>query len=244
MPDYGFRYYDPVTGRWPSRDPLGEYGGLNLYGMVGNNPIGFVDYLGLRSCDEIQKHRDIVYDVLNGISDEFESGICKDSKASKNWVATAENANLATGLGASLAGLGGVVEGARERYGAQVFRGSSRALSNTLTATGYLTGGVGIAVDTYQAVDAFSNGDIGGGISNTASAGIGLGLVSVTPVGAIAVGGSALVVGVTEQAALSYIDRKDKASVESYCNQRDQTFKDGMNKLDELTQEANDGCCN
>ena len=23
---YGFRYYDPVTGRWPSRDPLGEPG--------------------------------------------------------------------------------------------------------------------------------------------------------------------------------------------------------------------------
>gem|GEM_PF-2153178 len=23
---YGFRYYDPVTGRWPNRDPIGEYG--------------------------------------------------------------------------------------------------------------------------------------------------------------------------------------------------------------------------
>jgi len=33
---YGFRYYDPVTGRWPSRDLIGENGGLNLYGMVGN----------------------------------------------------------------------------------------------------------------------------------------------------------------------------------------------------------------
>jgi RHS repeat-associated protein len=22
---YGFRYYDPVTGRWPSRDPIGEW---------------------------------------------------------------------------------------------------------------------------------------------------------------------------------------------------------------------------
>ena len=47
---YGFRYYDPVTGRWPSRDPIGEYGGLNLYGMVGNNPIRWIDYLGLSCC--------------------------------------------------------------------------------------------------------------------------------------------------------------------------------------------------
>jgi RHS repeat-associated protein len=46
--DYGFRYYDSVTGRWSSRDPIGEQGGLNLYGMVGNNPIRWVDYVGLK----------------------------------------------------------------------------------------------------------------------------------------------------------------------------------------------------
>jgi RHS repeat-associated protein len=44
---YGFRYYDPVTGRWPSRDPIGEAGGVNLYSVVDNNPIGNFDYLGL-----------------------------------------------------------------------------------------------------------------------------------------------------------------------------------------------------
>ncbi|MFZ9938074.1 MAG: RHS repeat-associated core domain-containing protein, partial [Luteolibacter sp.] len=32
---YGYRYYDPVTGRWPSRDPIEEEGGLNLYGFLG-----------------------------------------------------------------------------------------------------------------------------------------------------------------------------------------------------------------
>jgi RHS repeat-associated protein len=44
---YGFRYYNPSTGRWPSRDPSGERGGLNLYGMVDNNLINFIDVLGL-----------------------------------------------------------------------------------------------------------------------------------------------------------------------------------------------------
>ena len=43
---YGFRYYDPVTGRWPSRDPMQEYGGLNLYAMVENDAVNLIDKLG------------------------------------------------------------------------------------------------------------------------------------------------------------------------------------------------------
>jgi len=44
---YGYRYYDPVTGRWPSRDPLGETGGENLYSFVGNDGVNRWDYLGM-----------------------------------------------------------------------------------------------------------------------------------------------------------------------------------------------------
>jgi RHS repeat-associated protein len=43
---YGFRFYDPVTGRWPNRDPIGEEGGKNLYGFVHNDGLNSVDYLG------------------------------------------------------------------------------------------------------------------------------------------------------------------------------------------------------
>jgi hypothetical protein len=32
---------------WPARDPIGERGGKNLYGFVGNNSISVVDILGL-----------------------------------------------------------------------------------------------------------------------------------------------------------------------------------------------------
>jgi hypothetical protein len=45
---YGYRYYDPVTGRWPSRDPIGERGGLNLYAFVGNDGANYWDYCGLQ----------------------------------------------------------------------------------------------------------------------------------------------------------------------------------------------------
>ena len=34
---YGYRYYDPGTGRWVSRDPIGERGGLNFYAACGNS---------------------------------------------------------------------------------------------------------------------------------------------------------------------------------------------------------------
>jgi RHS repeat-associated protein len=38
-----YRAYDPATGRWQSRDPIGESGGINLYGYVSNSPINWVD---------------------------------------------------------------------------------------------------------------------------------------------------------------------------------------------------------
>ena len=43
------RYYDPSTGRFISKDPIGWAGGLNLYGYVGGNPVNFVDPSGLQS---------------------------------------------------------------------------------------------------------------------------------------------------------------------------------------------------
>jgi RHS repeat-associated protein len=45
--DYTYRWYDPVTGRWPSRDPIEEEGGINLYGFVGNDSVNDVDVAGL-----------------------------------------------------------------------------------------------------------------------------------------------------------------------------------------------------
>jgi len=69
---YGFRYYDSRTGRWLSRDPIAEAGGLNLYGMVGNDTVNFWDYLGLSEdcCPEVCKTLKDVLDRLNQQLDE------------------------------------------------------------------------------------------------------------------------------------------------------------------------------
>ncbi|MCC5845950.1 MAG: RHS repeat-associated core domain-containing protein [Verrucomicrobia bacterium] len=45
---YGFRFYDPVTGRWPNRDPIGERGGVNLCAFVRNDGVNAWDYLGFK----------------------------------------------------------------------------------------------------------------------------------------------------------------------------------------------------
>jgi RHS repeat-associated protein len=42
-----YRAYDPDLGRWLSRDPIAEQGGLNLYDYVGNDSVNAIDPLGL-----------------------------------------------------------------------------------------------------------------------------------------------------------------------------------------------------
>lgn len=44
---YGYRWFDPLTGRWPSCDPMEEAGAVNLYGLIGNDSVNNVDLLGL-----------------------------------------------------------------------------------------------------------------------------------------------------------------------------------------------------
>ena len=45
------RPYDPNLGRWIQRDPIGERGGLNLYGYVVNDPVNKMDLFGFSPAD-------------------------------------------------------------------------------------------------------------------------------------------------------------------------------------------------
>jgi len=51
---YGYRYYQPNLQRWVNRDPIGESGGINLYGYVGNNPSRYYDPYGLSLSSWLQ----------------------------------------------------------------------------------------------------------------------------------------------------------------------------------------------
>jgi RHS repeat-associated protein len=53
--NYGYRYYLPELGKWPSRDPIEEEGGVNLYAFVGNDGINHRDALGLYTLENAQR---------------------------------------------------------------------------------------------------------------------------------------------------------------------------------------------
>jgi len=60
-----YRAYDPRTGRWLSRDPLGEIAGYNLYAYVLNDPINLWDPLGLDWLDTASNFSAGVGDTLS-----------------------------------------------------------------------------------------------------------------------------------------------------------------------------------
>ncbi|TWT45282.1 tRNA3(Ser)-specific nuclease WapA precursor [Phycisphaerae bacterium RAS1] len=47
---WGYRYYDPRLGRWISRDPISEEGGVALYSYMHNRPNSGIDPVGLTPC--------------------------------------------------------------------------------------------------------------------------------------------------------------------------------------------------
>jgi insecticidal toxin complex protein TccC len=55
---YGFRYYAAWLGRWISPDPIGDADGLNLYAMVGGNPVTHVDAQGLVGASALEAPQD------------------------------------------------------------------------------------------------------------------------------------------------------------------------------------------
>jgi RHS repeat-associated protein len=63
---WGYRWYEPESGRWTSKDRIAEMGGRNLYRYVGNAIMNAIDVLGLIQLsdpptdDELRKLRAIL----------------------------------------------------------------------------------------------------------------------------------------------------------------------------------------
>ena len=51
LDNHGFRYYDPLLGKYLTRDPSGYPDGPNNYLYVNNNPINSIDPFGLHQTE-------------------------------------------------------------------------------------------------------------------------------------------------------------------------------------------------
>ena len=94
---YGYRFYSSAIGRWMSRDPLGEEGGINLYGFVLNDPVNGIDPFGLWTFE--------VGISMNGqigpINVNVNMGIAVDGHGNVGWVNTVGGGG---GVGANASG--------------------------------------------------------------------------------------------------------------------------------------------
>ena len=86
---YGFRYYDPETGRWPSKDPIEESGGVNLYGFVGNSVVNEIDFLGREWIVPKREEKDKAKACASSSNDTWNvlgNMIGLDGSAANEWV--------------------------------------------------------------------------------------------------------------------------------------------------------------
>lgn len=149
--DFGFRTYHPGLQRWTARDPIGELGGINLYGYVGNDPLNTVDPLGLWGVQFGTfniGHGDPSYifdsDVWNETKDRWHTGL--------DAIGTIEPTPFADGLNGILYGLEGDLGNAGisalgmipyagdfaklGKYGKKACRGGAKGLAPAKRASG------------------------------------------------------------------------------------------------------------
>ena len=69
---YGYRYYNPDTGRWLNRDPIGEEGGLNLTGIVSNAVTMSYDALGLAEKEELSQLKRRILNHTESLAGTYE----------------------------------------------------------------------------------------------------------------------------------------------------------------------------
>jgi RHS repeat-associated protein len=184
--NYGVRYYSPCLGRFINRDPIGEKGGLNLYGFCGNDGVNRTDYLGNFSLRSLFRK---VRNFIAGTADPLTRALVKADQrlddgvfqtVQRNpwivsavstvlsftpfaWVSPIINAAWAMENGGSVgqiawAYFGGKVAGAV----AGGMLGSGGGLPGAL-ARGFVAGGINGGIASYAAGGSFLSGlKIGG----------------------------------------------------------------------------------
>ena len=77
LTNFRMRWYDAVTGRWLSKDPIRLHGGINLYACYGNSPLVGRDSFGLEPSDVD------VSSVGYGVENALESVLPEDALSAK-----------------------------------------------------------------------------------------------------------------------------------------------------------------
>ena len=70
---YRARYYHPALGRFVSEDPLGMVGSLRAFIYTGDNPLRFIDPLGLESVETCIRHCDELFALLRKNLEDWRS---------------------------------------------------------------------------------------------------------------------------------------------------------------------------
>ncbi|WP_219637317.1 RHS repeat-associated core domain-containing protein [Pseudomonas chlororaphis] len=127
---YGFRYYAPWLGRWLNPDPAGTVDGLNLFCMVGNNPITRKDPAGLARVPYTQfgsEQRNNEYCYTNNSWHNFKH---RFSQVGVGGTAS----NIASGVARGARRLGSSVASGVSRAVSSITSGVSRAASSITSA--------------------------------------------------------------------------------------------------------------
>ncbi|UDQ98366.1 RHS repeat-associated core domain-containing protein [Lentisphaerota bacterium WC36G] len=95
---YNYRYYNPTTGKWLSRDPIQEKGGYNLYHFVYNRPINYYDRHGLKAASGESSEEKCTVVVMWGHGFNFPEKLNEFNKNDKGCA-------VASGLGCDRNGL-------------------------------------------------------------------------------------------------------------------------------------------
>ena len=98
--NFRMRWYDPVTGRWLSKDPIGLSGGLNLYAFCDGNPVGVKDTFGL--CGGEGGKANQLGKILNFAKNAMKSLLMASQAALPTASSTAVNALEGAASGAAL----------------------------------------------------------------------------------------------------------------------------------------------
>ncbi len=142
----GHRYYDPVAGRWLTRDPIGVAGGINLYAYCGGDAVGGVDPEGCDWLDKAANFSAGFGDSLTfGLTDLLREGIGVNDVVDHDSGFYRGGEMTEMGVEVVLMGGSGALKAAAKDVGRQSVRQAARTVTNALKKEILENGGKAIA---------------------------------------------------------------------------------------------------